>query len=95
MNHASITELIDQYLELDGKIKRLELERDAKKEQVIALGEGAHRSNLGSVSVTAGQRRTLDQELLKSTMGADLEAFYKVSKSITVRVTHFNRDEEA
>lgn len=89
MNQTEIKQLVDEYVSLDEEIKRLERKKDRMKEQIIALGEGAHRSNLGSVSVSLSERRTLDQTKLKEQLGERIEDFYKTSTSITVRVTAF------
>jgi hypothetical protein len=94
MNNAEIKILVDDYVSLDEEIKRLEKKRDRMKEQVIALGEGDHRSNLGKVAVTLSQRTLLDQKALKEALGEQLAPYYKTSSSITVRVTKFEGDEE-
>lgn len=94
MNNSEIKQLVDGYVTLDEEIKRLERKRDRMKEQIIALGEGAHRANVGSVSVTLSERRTLDSKKLKEDMGEQIESYYKTSTSITVRVTVFKGDEE-
>lgn len=89
MNTAELNQLIDSYVSLDEEIKSLERKRDRMKEQIIALGEGAHRANVGAVSVTLGERRTLDQAKVKEALGDAIEDFYKTSVAITVRVTVF------
>ena len=89
MNTAELNQLIDSYVSLDEEIKSLERKRDRMKEQIIALGEGAHRANVGAVTVSLGERRTLDQAKLKESLGDQIEGFYKTSTSITVRVTVF------
>lgn len=93
MNNSEIKQLVDDYVTLDEEIKRLERKRDRMKEQIIALGEGAHRANIGSVSVTLSERRTLDSKKLKEDMGDQIESYYKTSTSITVRVTAFKDTE--
>lgn len=94
MNNAEIKTLVDDYVSLDEEIKKLEKKRDRMKEQVIALGEGDHRSRLGKVSVTLSQRTLLDQKALKEKFGEQIADCYKTSSSITVRVTRFEGDEE-
>lgn len=94
MKDSEIRELVDHYVSIDEEIKKLEKKRDKMKEQIIALGEGAHRSNLGSVSVTLSQRTLLDQKALKEAYGEALAPYFKTSSSITVRVTKFEGDEE-
>lgn len=89
MNTAELNQLIDGYVTLDEEIKSLERKRDRMKEQIIALGEGAHRANVGAVTVSLGERRTLDQAKLKESLGEQIEGFYKTSTSITVRVAVF------
>ena len=89
MNTAELNQLVDGYVSLDEEIKSLERKRDRMKEQIIALGEGAHRANVGAVTVSLGERRTLDQAKLKESLGDQIEGFYKTSTSITVRVTVF------
>lgn len=89
MNTAELNQLVDSYVTLDEEIKSLERKRDRMKEQIIALGEGAHRANVGAVTVSLGERRTLDQAKLKESLGEQIEAFYKTSTSITVRVAVF------
>ncbi len=89
---ADIRTMIDEYVSLDEEIKKLEKKRERAKEQIIALGEGSHRANLGSVSVTLGQRTLLDQTKLKEKFGEQLADCYKTSSSITVRVTVFDKE---
>jgi len=89
MNDQEIRALVSKYVSLDEEIKALERKRDAMKEQIIAMGEGAHRCDVGSVSVSLSQRTLLDQKKLKEEFGEKLEPYYKTSTSITVRVTVF------
>ncbi len=86
---ADIRTLLDDYISLDEEIKKLEKKRERAKEQIIALGEGAHRSNIGSVTVSLSQRTLLDQTKLKEKFGEQLADCYKTSSSITVRTTVF------
>lgn len=94
MKDSEIRSMVDDYVSLDEEIKKLERKRDRMKEQMIALGEGDHRSHLGKVSVTLSQRTLLDQKALKEALGEQLAPYYKTSSSITVRVTRFEGDEE-
>ena len=90
MTHEEQTEILNDYLACDAKIKKLEKFRDELKEQVVALGEGSHKTEKGSVSVTLGERKTLSQDILKESFGGEIPAkFYKTTASITVRVTKF------
>lgn len=95
MKDQDIRALVSKYVSLDAEIKVLERKRDLLKEQIIALGEGAHRCDIGSASVTMTQRTLLDQKKLKEDFGDKLEPYYKTSNSITVRVTMFKTDEDA
>ena len=90
MNDQEQRALVSKYVTLDQEIKALERQRDAVKEQIIAMGEGAHRCDIGSATVSLSQRTLLDQNKLKEAFGDKLEPFYKTSSSITVRVTVFN-----
>lgn len=93
MKDAEIRQLVDDYVTLDEEIKKLERKRDCMKEQIIALGEGDHRANVGKVLVTLSQRTLLDQKALKEAYGEQLAPYYKTSSSITVRVTRFEGEE--
>lgn len=94
MNNAEIKTLIDDYLTLDVEIKSLERKRDKMKEQIISLGEGAHRANLGQATVTLSETRRLNNDLLKAKFGEDgLEDCYKTTAAITVRVALFPKEE--
>lgn len=90
MNDQEQRALVSKYVTLDQEIKALERQRDAVKEQIIAMGEGAHRCDIGSATVSLSQRTLLDQTKLKEAFGDKLAPFYKTSSSITVRVTVFN-----
>ena len=94
MKDQEIRTLVAHYVSLDDEIKSLERKRDALKEQIIALGEGSHRCDLGSVSVSLSQRTLLDQKKLKEDFGEKLMPYYKTSSSITVRVTMFGKEEK-
>ena len=93
MNDSDIRALVAKYVSLDSEIKALERKRDLLKEQVISLGEGAHRCDLGAVSVSLSQRTLLDQKKLKEDFGDKLEPYFKTSSSISVRVTLFGLEE--
>ena len=93
MKDSEIRTLVSKYVSLDAEIKTLERKRDMLKEQIIALGEGSHRCDLGSVSVTLSQRTLLDQKKLKEVYGDELEPYFKTSSSISVRVTMFGLEE--
>ena len=94
MNTAKIKALVNDYLTIDSEIKTLERKRDKMKEQIVSLGEGAHRSNAGQVTVALSETRRLNNDLLKAKFGeAQLEDCYKPSAAITVRVTVFPKDE--
>lgn len=95
MKDQEIRALVSKYVALDVEVKTLERKRDLLKEQIIALGEGAHRCDVGSVSVSLSQRTALDQKKLKEDFGVKLEPYFKTSSSVTVRVTVFNPDEDA
>lgn len=95
MKEEEARKLVSKYVSLDAEIKSLERKRDLLKEQIISLGEGAHRCDIGSASVSLSQRTLLDQKKLKEDFGDKLEPYYKTSSSITVRVTMFNTDEDA
>ena len=83
-------ELINDYLACDAKIKKLTKILEEMKEQIVALGEGLHRTDKGAVSVTLSQRKTLSQDNLKDFFDGTIpEKFYKTSSSISVRVTKF------
>ena len=62
MKDQEIRALVSKYVSLDEEIKTLERKRDMLKEQIISLGEGAHRCDVGSVSVSLSQRTLLDQK---------------------------------
>lgn len=94
LNSQQIRELIDNYVAADTEIKKIERYRDKIKEQIVALGEGAHRGTAGQVSVTLSERRLLNNDLLKKKFGEEsLEDCYKTSAAITVRVALFPKDE--
>lgn len=95
MKDAEIRTLVDDYVSLDEEIKKLERRKDKMKEQIIALGEGAHRATLGQVSVTLSESRRLNNDMLKTKFGAEaLEECYRTSSAITVRVTRFEEEEK-
>lgn len=89
MEQQQINALVNQYLDLDKQIKALERAKEEIKEQIIALGEGDHRTDIGKVNVSLSQRVLLDQKALKEAYGDALAPYYKPSASIIVRVTHF------
>lgn len=93
MKDSEIRQLVDDYVTLDEEIKKLERKRDRMKEQIIALGEGDHRANVGKVLVVLSQRTLLDLKALKEKYGEALAPYYKTSSSITVRVTRFEEEE--
>lgn len=94
MKDQEIRALVSEYVHLDEEIKALEKRRELMKEQIIALGEGSHRSDIGSVSVSLSQRTLLDQKKLKEEFGDKLLPYFKTSSSITVRVTVFGKEKE-
>ena len=86
-------ELINSYVLLDTEIKALTKQRDAIKEQCIALGEGAHRGDVGQVSVSLSQRSTLDKDKVAAVLSPEVfESCYTSSTCITVRVTAYNKE---
>ena len=93
MNNAEIKTLVEEYLALDAHIKALEFKQKAMKEQIISLGEGAHRADAGQVTVTLSETRRLNNDLLKAKFGAEqLEDCYKTSAAITVRVALYPKE---
>jgi len=90
MTELETRTMIDEYIALNSKIKKLELELAERKDQIIALGEGAHRTAKGQVTVTLSETHRLNNDLLKAKFGEEVLAdCYKTSSSITVRVTKF------
>lgn len=87
MEQQEINKMVDRYIALDKKLKELERAKEELKEQIVALGEGEHRTAKGKVSVSLSQRSLLDQKALKEAYGDALAPYYKTSASITVRVS--------
>ena len=86
--------LIDKLVLLDEEIKSLEKRKEELKQQVIALGEGAHPGHEGSVSVALQSRKSFKSEKAKKFLTEEqFESCYETGSSIVVRITRFNRDE--
>ena len=92
LNQKQIRELIDHYIAADVELKKIEKYKEKIKEQLVALGEGAHRGNLGQVSVVASETSRLNNDLLKAKYGEGLADCYKMTTSVTVRISIFDKE---
>lgn len=93
MDQAQQFSLVDKLVLIDAEIKKLEKRREELKEQVIALGEGAHGGHQGSVSVTLQERRNLSKDkVAKLITPEQLESCYITGSSIVVRVIKFDKE---
>ena len=92
LSQKAVRELIDNYIAADAEIKKIEKYKEKVKEQLIALGEGAHRGNAGQVTVSKTETLRLNNDLLKAKFGEALTDCYKTSKTVTVRITRFEAE---
>lgn len=92
LSQKAVRELIDNYIVADAEIKKIEKYKEKVKEQLIALGEGAHRGNAGQVTVSKTETLRLNNDLLKAKYGDDLADCYKASVSVTVRISMFDKE---
>lgn len=92
LTQKQIRQLIDNYIQADAEIKKIEKFKDKVKEQLVALGEGAHRGNVGQVTVSKTETSRLDNALLKAKYGDNLADCYKPSVSVTVRIAKFDEE---
>jgi len=88
----AMRELIDNYIAADKEIKKIEKYKDKLKEQIVAMGEGAHAGTVGQATVSVSETSRLDNTLLKEKYGEALADCYKTSKSITVRIALFDKE---
>ena len=92
LSQKQIRELIDNYIQADAEIKKIEKYKEKVKEQLIALGEGAHRGNAGQITVSKTETLRLNNDLLKAKYGDGLADCYKASVSVTVRISMFDKE---
>lgn len=89
----AMREMIDNYIAADQEIKKIEKYKEKLKEQIVALGEGAHAGTVGQCTVTTSETSRLDNTLLKEKFGEALVDCYKTTKSITVRISKFDKED--
>lgn len=79
--------IVDKLGLLKAEIAALQAEEKKLKEQLIAMGEGAHAGNLYDASVSVSERQVLDMEAVRLKLSPQfLRAHTSFTKVTTVRV---------
>lgn len=87
-NGKSNRHIIDRLGELKAKIAELQTEEKALRDEVIALGVGAHEGDLFRATVTESERATLDMAAVREKLSPQfITAHTTVTEVITVKVT--------
>ena len=79
--------IVDKLGLLKAEIASLQAEEKKLKEQLVALGTGAHAGNLYDATVTISERDCLDMEAVRNKLSPQfLRAHTSTTKVTTVRV---------